>query len=906
MPVPILPTKLYIPPPRADLVARPRLLDRLDAGLVAGRRLSLIAAPAGFGKTTLVTAWLYSAHRPIAARAVAWLSLDEGDADPARFFAHLIAALQQIDGGVGRAAQSLLGTPQPPALTSWVTSLISDLTRVDTPFVLVLDDYHLVAASPAHEAVSFLIEHAPPLAHVVILSRDEPGFALARMRVRGEVTEIGARDLRFTRDEVAAFLRRPSAGGSAAPHDWTPQQVEAIAARTEGWPAGVQLLALSLRRRGDEALPTDLDSLTGDRRYVADYLVSEVLERQPQPVREFLLHTAILDTMTAPLCDALTGRGDSARLLAELDAANLFIVALDDRGIWYRYHRLFAEVLRDRLPEATQTRLHHRAMDWYQAHGLQARAIDHALALGRITGDLADAERLIRVAAEPTARRGELLTARSWLDALPDVRVRADGQMATDKGWILAMSGDLAGAAEYAAAAEAAFCEADVDACAHDGGLRRNLGKLRALRGFVVLLSDRTYASPLLSSVVELTQDALDLLAEDQGPWRVLALWSQAEALERLDRVAEATATLREAQRLGRTIHETLFVIVAEGGLVKSLNDQGRRREALVTCAEAIEHYTGPDGVALPLAGLLYSQLGVLHYEGGALDAAEAAHARAIALAEQLGLAYELTYAHALAAPTWHAQGRSDAALAALQAGYRHASQHGYADVGWFAAWEANIRLRQGDFVFARKWAEHAGFTPRDTPGLMRMEPHLTYARVLLVRRRLPEARQWLARLEVFCREHGLFRWLITTLILQAIAVDRLGDRQSACDLLASALRMAAPEGYVRAFLDEEARVRTLLRDLREVAPAFVDQVLAAPGAAGYPAGALPPLAEPLTDRELEVLHLIAAGFSNQEIAERLVIARGTVKRHINNLYGKLHAHRRTEAVARARELGLI
>ncbi len=915
MPVPILPTKLYIPPQRSDLVPRPRLLDRLDEGLQQGRRLSLISAPAGFGKTTLATTWLYSTNRPIASRAAAWVTLDEGDNDPARLIAHVIAALQQVDGTIGRASPGLglLGTLQGPPLEALIAGLIRDLVSADTASVLVLDDYHLIQTPEIHRAVDFLVDHQPPTMHLVVTSRDEPPLTLPRLRVRGQVTEITAQDLRFTKEEVTQFLRRTQT------LSLSDDAIEALTARTEGWIAGLRLLTLTMQddqdtlRHGDagisppkgRAIPA-FEEPSGGSRYVAEYLVAEVLARQPEAVQAFLKATSALDHLTASLCNAVTGRTDSDELLKTLDEANLFIIALDDRKQWFRYHRMFGEVLHGMLSTQEDIDLHQRAMRWYEDEGMPDRAVPHALAAAARTGMTADAERLILSTAEEMTTRGEVLTVRRWLDALPDTRVRANGELCIYRGWILAMTGDLPEAGDYAQAAEEFFLASGAGTPHASPHLRHSLGKLRALRSFIVLFNDQAY-----DRATHYAEDALDLLPQGATQWVVLALWAKAEALERLNRAAEAIETLREAQRVSRTMHEGLLGIIAEGGLVKLLNDRGRRLEAVAMCVDALRHYADAGGAPLPLAGFIYSQLGVLSYEANELVDARAHHGEALALGERLGLEYEMIYARALAAPTWYALGETDRALAALRDGYRHASEKGYADADWFLAWEANIHLWQGDFVFARSWAARVHLSPQDSPRLLRIEQHVTYGRVLISQRRLADARHWLTRLADFTREHDLVRWQISAWLLQAIVADRLGDRRSALDLIGGAIQLAGPQAYVRAFLQEGPRVLSLLPELRTIDPGFVDRILH--DAASVIKQQDDPLTvaslrltDPLTDRELEVLHLIAAGYSNRDIAEHLVIAVGTVKRHINNVYSKLQVGRRTEAVARAREMGLV
>ncbi|MGC9349485.1 MAG: LuxR C-terminal-related transcriptional regulator [Anaerolineae bacterium] len=898
----LLPTKLYIPPPRPNLVLRYRLLDRLDEGLRLGRQLSLVSAPAGFGKTTLATTWLYATGRPISSRAVAWLSLDEGDNDPVRLIVHLIAALRQIDGAIGHTAHGMLKAPQLPPVDALMTSLIADLAAVATPLVLVLDDYHLIQASEIHALFDFLLEHQPVQMHLMLLSREAPPLPLPRLRARGQVTEIGAADLRFTYDEAVDFLEQTMKLPTNA------ERAASMVKRTEGWIAGLQLLALT----GQRAEGLDPETLkrkeTLGNRYVVDYLVSEVLQQQPQRIQSFLRATCILDRLTAPLCNAVTGRLDAGARLKELDDANLFLIPLDEQGAWYRYYRLFAEALQSTLSKEEQGTLHHRAMTWYEGQGLAEPAMRHALARAELTDDLDDVARLVRGAAEPTVRRGEVMTVRNWLELLPNKRIRSDGLLATYKGWVLALTGDLMGSGQYADVAEARYRALSPGRIREDPTLRTNLGKLRALRSFIVLLAEESYPK-----AIRLSDDALAMLPDrpDLAQWRILALWAKAESLERTHRVGETIETLREAQRIAHETQETLFAVFAEVGMAKSLNDLGRRRDALAVCESAISRYADASGTPLPLVGFVYTQLGMLAYEANEIDVARRYHETGIGLSEKLGLKYELVYSRALAAPTLYAQGETESALEFLRVGHRLATEKGYADADWFLSWQVNIRLWEGDFVFARHWVEHQELSPHDPPQLLRIEQHLTYARVLLAQRRISEARRWLARLTEFTQAHGLYRWLLSVYILQAWTSDWSGDRDAARDLLGRALQTAAPEGYVRAFLHEGSRVIKLLPDLRAVAPAFVDRISAAAEESdqGSPAilGARPEaLIEPLTDREREVMNLIASGLSNQEIADELIIAIGTVKRHINHIYGKLQVHRRTEAVARARELGLL
>ncbi|NOZ51350.1 MAG: hypothetical protein GXP37_15100 [Chloroflexi bacterium] len=901
MGTPLLTTKLYVPPVRPELVPRPRLIKRLHEGL--HRKLTLISAPAGFGKTTLLSEWVQGGGRP-----VAWLSLDNGDNDPVQFLNYLIAALQQVDEGIGRTVRDILQSPQLPPAGNLVTLLINDITASAIALTLVLDDYHLITADSVHQIVQFLLENQPPSMHLAIGTRQDPRLPLPRLRARSQVTEIRERDLRFTTEEATAFLDQTMG------LPLSPGAVQALESRTEGWIAGLQLAALALKEDPEDA-EAFIAAFTGDDRYIVEYLVAEVLQRQPQATRDFLRQTAILDRLTASLCNAVTGREGSQMILDQLAGSNLFLIPLDRRREWYRYHRLFAEALRTTLTEEEQELLHRRAGRWYETHGFMSQAIQHALASVPVPGDasaghyaelveasgpaLDDAERLIQLAAEETIFGGSLLTVRGWLDALPDERVRANGELATYKGWVLALTGDIALAEEYADAAEARLRQTSSEPAEEPA---MGLGKLLALRSFLAVFSHQDY-----EEAIELAGGALQVLKEDQTHWRVIALWLLAESQERTSNITEAITTLREARRTGRTHGTQIFAAMVELFLAAALQAHGRRQEAMGVCEEAIEQYTDQMGRASPVAGLIFSRLGTLHYEANQLELALKYLDQGQALSEQLALGSSITFSLGFSALTLHAQGKTGAALEALQKAYQFAARTGLADADWCLALEANIHLRQGDLPFALRWAEVAGLSPDEAPHYLRMEQHLVYARLLLAQGRLSDCRRWLARLEQFTRERGLIRWLLTVHILQALTAERSGDASVARNRFSQALEIAAPEGYFRAFLDEDARIIGLLPDVRPVAPAFVDQLL---GYAGIP---VPKpditsqlLVEPLSERELEVLRLIAAGLSNRGIAQELIIAIGTAKRHINNIYGKLGVHSRTAAIAKARELRLL
>jgi LuxR family maltose regulon positive regulatory protein len=900
---PILTTKLYIPPPRTGLVPRARLIERLDEGLRLGRKLALVSAPAGFGKTTLVTGWLYSRDSDISSRSIAWLSLDEGDNDPARFFAYLIAALRQLDEGVGQATQSLLGSPQLPPVESLMTLLIGDVTAVPA-FVLVLDDYHLIHTALIHDALSFLLDHQPPHMHLLIATRTDPPLSLPRLRVRGQMTEIRADDLRFTEEEAATFLNQ----ALGLPLD--AEQIAALEARTEGWIAGLQLAALSMRGKGD--VDSFVKAFSGSNRHVIDYLADEVLAQQPEEIRDFLHQTSILDRFCAPLCDAVSDAvrkaddstdqrtdqslvrpfADSRTILEHLERQNLFLVPLDERREWYRYHRLFADFLRTELAPERSATLHLRAAHWFEEHDLLPEAANHVLAHAAATGDTDEAARVITLAGDRALSEGALVTLLGWLDALPDETVRANGWLVSFKAWTLLMTGRSEMAISYIQSAEASL---ERDASPVDRG------RVLSLRCAVSDAED----------VVQMAPQALELIGDADPLSRTGTLFLLGDAQDAVGDVAGADETFREAYHLGQKHGHQMIAAVALAHLAISINVQGQRREALSICQRGTEQYADTRGNPLPVAGLLYVVLGELAYEANDLEGAHQYLQTGLELGQQSATTLVILYSLEALARVQYAMGQRQEALATIREAQTLASQAGEFEWrGAGAAIEAHLRLRQGDIRAARRWAESTGLPLSDPLDQTRKYEYTNYVRVLLALERTREAQTLLARLERAAREDERYRHLLTIHIQQALAEQRLGSEAKALEYLERALRLAAPEDYVRAFLDEDPALAQLLPRARHVAPEFVDELLAALGASSplshTPTLVAQPLVDPLSDREIEVLRLMAADLSAPEIAEELVIAVSTVRSHIKHIYGKLDAHSRYEAVERARELDLV
>lgn len=795
---PYLLTKISMPPLRQQHVIRERLIRSLDAGLMQGRGLTVVSAPPGFGKTTLVIAWLSAATRP-----VAWLSLDEHDNDLVHFLHYLIAALERVDARIGNTTHQLLSVPQLASLVPLLTPLINDLTGTP-PLILVLDDYQAIHSDRVHEAMRFIVEHLPPSLHLVITSREEPALPLARLRVRNRITEIRERDLRFSADEAAAFLNETMRLNLA------PAINEQLFQHTEGWIAALQLAALALQQEDAEAQPL-IDEFTGDQRYLLDYLISEVLERQSEQARAFLRHTSILDQLCAPLCDAVLETSGSETILDQLERSNVFLLPLDQRRKWFRYHRLFADVIRLTLDPDEEVPLYQRAATWFAARSAGVEAVRYALAAAGRSHDYRQAVELITAFIQSYLNEGQLMTVLGWVNALPNNILSAHPELLIDRAWILVVLGELERADHALASAEINWERLNVAA----------RGKLRLTQAFLAL------ARGELALTVQFGQESNQLLSQtDCANWRVTALWVLAEAQERSAPITEAIASLREAAEVGGASGSSLFKSVIALSLATALNLNGQRREAISVCRAAGEHNLESDGQTYPAAPLLLSRMAELAYEANDLAQAQNYVQQAQALARQLGFDMVTAVNEAVAARLSIARGDFDDALLHLRTASA-ASHSSLADTTWIRALEGVVYLKRGDLLAARKWAFETGLQQDHPLHYLHMDQHIVYARLLLADTSLEELNRWLNNLDAFATERGYRRWLISIRLLRALAAARANHQHRANELLADAVRRAAPENYIRALLDEPD-VLALLPAVRSEAPDFVDTVLRA------------------------------------------------------------------------------
>lgn len=884
MAVPLLNTKFYLPPVRSTVVPRPRLLSRLDEGMK--RPLTLISAPAGFGKTTLVSEWRASdGGRDV---PLAWVSLDSHDSDPIRFLSYLISALARLKPGLGEAELDMLQAPQPPPFEPLLTGLINDLSEFDAPLVLVLDDYHVIHAQPVHEVLAFLLDNLPRPMHLLLLTRADPPLPLARLRARDQMVEIRGDDLRFTQGEAALFLNQVMG------LDLSAADVGALEDRTEGWIAGLQLAAVSLQSREDPS--AFIATFGGGHHYIVDYLVEEVLDRQADSLRRFLLQTSILDRLSGSLCDALTEQSDGQATLEQLDGANLFISRLDNDGHWYRYHHLFGDVLATRLRQSSPDQvpeLHRRAAAWLEAEGLVSEAIHHSLA----AGDQPGAARLVEHNALAMLMHGEAVTVLKWIEAVASL-LGERPWLGIHLSWAFICTGQFDKIEAVLEIAEGYGSGRDPDAAA-----RR--GHIVAIRAFVAARRGEA------QHAMTLARQALEQLPASEAVIRSVAVFTLGEASWQTGELAEARRAFAEASRIDGAAGNVLAAVVALSCTAILLTEQGDLHRAKETYQTALQMATRSDGRRMPAAAQACLGLAGLAYEGNDLETAARHAEQALELGSRWGNPNQLGGTRLIRARLMQARGDAPGAYEELRQAAELTRDQAVTDptVPQVGAYRVRLWLAQSNLEAAAAWARGQALAPSDKITYPRQIPYLALARILMAQRRDDEALSLLERLLAQVEGLGQTGRALEVLVLRSLALETRGDTTGALSDLARALTLGEAEGYVRVFLDEGEPIADLLRRAgsRGIAPQYVAKLLAefAKGGTGRLASHQP-LIEPLTDRELQVLRLVADGLSNQAIAAQLVVAVGTVKAHTASLYRKLDVASRTQAVARARDLGLL
>ena len=881
MSTPILATKLYIPQPRLNLVSRPRLIEQLNAGLP--HKLTLISAAAGFGKTTLVSEWVAAGNRP-----VAWLSLDEGDNDPARFLTYFIAALQTLVPDIGATALTALQSPQPPAIDSMVTAVLNEIAAMPDQFILVLDDYHLIDNPSVDKALTFLLKHQPPQMHLVIASREDPPLPLSRLRVRSQLTELRASDLRFTPDEAAAFLNQVM-GLNLAPAD-----INALENRTEGWIAGLQLAALSMQ--GQQDVSGFVQSFTGSHRFVLDYLVEEVLQQQPEPIQTFLLHTSILDRLCGQLCEAILHDAtlSGQDILVELERTNLFLIPLDNERRWYRYHHLFADLLRQRLQAVGEEQiaaLHIRASSWFEANGLQLEAFQHAAA----ANDIDRAERLIAGDGMPLHYQGAVAPVMNWLESLDTAVLDARPSLWVTYASVYTITGQpLSSVQEKVQAAESALQNS-----ADNDKTRDLIGQIAAIRAMLAIPTND------IDAIIYESQRALEYLSPANLSMRTNATWTLGMAHQFRKEYDAAVPAFKEVLATSQASGNVMVTIAAATCL-------GQVREAQTRLPLAIESYQLCQQTAgdPPWPAICEAVLGLarIHYQWNDLEAAEQLGEEAARLGLQLPNVDTPAACWIQLARQKLAQGDEVKAAAYLAEAEQFMHRSGFMlRMPDFVAVQVLLLLRQGDVTTAAQLAAEHNLL-------------ISQARVLLAK---GEASTALALLKPLHQQFKVNHWpdeLLQVLVLQAAAYEMAGDGETAVDTLTTALKTAEPGGLIRIFVDAGEPIAKILQRMKhenggmkdyiqKVLTSFTVQQKIHPSSLipATSSGQVPqPLLDPLSDREIEVLQFIAEGLTNQQIADRLYLSLHTVKVHARNIYSKLGVSNRTQAVARARELEIL
>lgn len=869
MPTPLLLTKLTRPQLRPHRVGRPALIERMDTGLAG--KLTLVCAPAGYGKTTLVLEWLTQLNKEY---SFGWISLDDSDNDPVRFLAYLIAAIQQSYPEFGESTNALVHAPQPPPGEIILTTLLNEMAAIPTPLILILDDYHTIQTPAIHKNLATWLEHQPAMIHLVLISREDPLLPIARLRARGQLTEIRQDDLRFSKQECADFLNNIM-GISISLED-----MEALERRTEGWIAGLQLAAISMQHFHDPS--AFIKAFTGSSRFVLDYLVDEVFSRQPNDIQNFLTQTSILERLSGPLCDAVTGDKNSQKRLESLEQANLFVVPLDQSRTWYRYHRLFAELLRHRLRKAERKSLidlHNRASQWFEKNNYVAEAVQHALAaqnwerVGQILSQI-NTEML---------NQGEVTTLVRWYSSIPRDVLLSNPRLCFDYCWPLLLTGHYEEAGELLAHVEQIAQE-----------IPPFLGEILTAQAYLA----RAQGDHAL--MVERSQRARLLLPKESVASRGLVAINLGLAYWHLGNMKATEEVLLEAYEASRATGNHYGEITAVIFQGRVLAVRGQLQNAVELSRQAIKQ-----GGQLPINALAYLDMSAFHYEWNQLTKSDYYLQSAFELSRR-GQNQEFEVGCWMMQSCLRlAQGDLQGAQGAIAKG-QEKIDFGIIPQGTVARFEiAKLRLAlaQDDLARARK-LESCLDEGSDTHNFNRFT-NLTKAKYLLAQNQKEQAAMYLEALAAKAQQNGWQYALIAIRTWQALTAE---NSSTAICFLGEALQLAQPEGMMRTFIDVGV---DLIPQLQEAArqgiePAYVREILSALQSEQDIETLFSALAEPLSDREVEVLRLIVAGLSNREIAQNLVISLGTAKTHIHNIYGKLEVSNRAQAIARAREFELV
>jgi LuxR family maltose regulon positive regulatory protein len=900
---PLITTKLSAPQLRAGLVARPNLLVQL--GESAERACTLVCASAGYGKTTLLVDWIAEfkkipgSDRPI----VCWLSLDEGDNEPIRFLSYLVAAIETGGAGISAEAGTMLRSITPPPLQTILAALINDLAKLANSIYLVLDDYHFVANTAIHESMDFLLHHLPSNVHLVLATRSDPPVHLARLRARGQLLEIRAKDLQFTLPETAQLLNQVMA------LEIRPEDVSRLEERTEGWVAGLKMVGMALRNQPDSS--SFVRDFSGSNRYILDYLVEEVLRLQPTPIQGFLLKTSILERLCGPLCDAVMGSSpvkgapSAQDILERLDKENLFLISLDAERSWYRYHHLFADLLHARLAKEFSRDvpgLHIRAAEWLEGNQHISEAIDHYLAAQAYF----PACRLIEMQVEALLGRNGMTFLMGWIGRLPAEVALTRPWLCIAQAWYARFTDDVDRMESFLQAAERNISEQDPP------NLRNTWrGHIACLRGFI---AERRGDLP---GTIKMALLALDALRPGDAANRNFARYMLGRAHFLRGDLKEAAETLSETVRACIETESTNIVAPTVAALSRLYRVEGRLREGMELLKQASAHMERWDPRLVTVAGTAFACRAYLLLERNELDAAEELGIRSLRLCERWLHPTSICGCYCLLVRVYLAQGKLSAAAEAVRCAEESIRGHSpFAEaISELNAVRVRYWLADGEFSQASQWADNyiKGRDPDSAFSIPKEQDEITRARILVASGKFDLAIETLERLTAAAETGQRFGNLIEILNLQALALHGRGDVTRALVMLQKSLGLAEPEGYVRIYLGEGRALRKLLETyVQSSSPlhkSYAQELLAVQNgtaAAATEKGRPPDLIEPLTARELEVLRLLAEGFSNRQIAETLVLSEGTIKFHVHHVIEKLQSHTRSEALAKARKQKLI
>ncbi len=894
---PLIATKLYTPKPRQDLVRRNHLIERLNKSIRS--KLTLVSAPAGFGKTTLVTEWIDQTQWQ-----VVWISLDNGDSDPVYFIQYVIAALQRIEPKVGETALTLLRSPQHPPFDAIIINLIQEIEDIPNDFALVLDDYHSIDKEETHQLVALLIDHMPPQMHLVVITRVDPNLPLARLRAGNQLTEFRVSDLGFTKDETAHFFNKVMKLGLSK------EDIATMKSRTEGWVAGLQLAALSMQGRSD--ISNFINDFAGDDRHIVDYLAEEVLNLQPEDIKKFLLQTSILNRLSEPLCNHVTNQQGSQKMLEHLEKANLFLVPLDNKRDWYRYHHLFADLLRHRLHQKRDdvAQLHMKASEWFEANVFKEEAIEHALAAKEYNraADLIEAFILERW------HGGEQVALFNWLDQFPNEYKVSKPNLGLCHARVLFQSGRQGAAEKLIDHLERTHVFISTGNSSITNGQNETpeasatiafQGRIAAIKAYMATRKGD------IPSISKYSQQALDYLSEEDSTWRSIIATSSGIAYDlkgdgraAIDAHLEAVEAARKAGNVYLYLINRLWVAIG-------LKNAGRLPEAMTICRQLLNEIDDKILTFNVAVGHVWGTWGELLYELNELDEAHRYAKKGVELLEQGHDVSHLGHRYTCLAKILCS--KKDLAGAEEIVPKMDELLRTSVIPPWvltqIKAVKARIYMMKGNIDVLVKWVKECGLKLDDECTWKHDAEQIMFARILIAQSRLNEALELLDHLIVENEKAGRGLYQIETLLLKALVLKKKNYVTESMAAIQKALSLAEPGGYTRVFIDEGPHMAELLEkllDTKENIPrAFVKKLL--------PAFKLRQivkrddrLVEPLSERELEVLTYIAAGLSNKKITEQLFVSMSTVKTHLQNIYGKLDVHSRTEAIAKARDIGLL